>query len=235
MDLESYVQQAVELLGILTQEGEGDTKRPRVTSGMPGHEITQAAGVAFLFSIKAGLGLTASSGKGFVLAKVVGSPGWSAPLLFNATTGGLGISIGYAEVATLTILDTTAAVLEFLKTQVSLESHLSAAVGSRLAGDATEPAFDFKSPKQSLKKFSYSVNKGFMLDASWNGSGITVKDEDQAAIYGSEVTKSDILSGQVKAPPYVSQLYKVLNRLSFFGEHATDVVPGTPVGDMSNH
>lgn len=235
MDLAKNIHKAVELLKVLTRQDEGDTKRPHMTSGMPGHEITQAAGVAFLFSTKAGLGLTASSGEGFVLAKVVGSPGWSAPLLFNASSGGVGISIGYAEVESLTILDTTASVLEFLKTQVSLESHLSAAIGSRLAGDVSEPALDFKNPKQSLKKFTYSVDKGFMVDASWNGSGITVKDEDQAHIYGPGVAKSDILSGQVKAPPYVSELYKALNRLSFFGEHGTDVVPGTPVHDSSSH
>lgn len=30
----------------------------------------------------------------------------------------------------------------------------------RLAGDASEPALDFKHPTQSLKKFSYSVTKG---------------------------------------------------------------------------
>lgn len=38
-----------------------------------------------------------SYGTGFVLAKVNEKPGWSAPLPFSVTTGGLGFTIGYSE------------------------------------------------------------------------------------------------------------------------------------------
>jgi len=158
--LEIHAKQAIDLLAQLTRKEEGDSKRPHLTGGLDGNEIAQAAGVAFLFSRKGGVGVTLSMGTGFVIAKVHGKPGWSAPLLFSATSGGLGVSLGYAEVETLTILDTSAAVHEFLKTQVSLDSHLSVALGKRLAGDASETAVDFTSPKESLRKFSYSVNKG---------------------------------------------------------------------------
>lgn len=89
-----------------------------------------------------------SHGSGFVLAKLSGKPGWSAPLPFGVTTSGVGVTIGYSEVGrdipqiesslahagpgqrwnltvhldaqvdTLMVLDTAEAVQEFLKTQV---------------------------------------------------------------------------------------------------------------------
>lgn len=229
MELEARIQQAVLLLQDLTRQDESSesgTKRSYLTSNLPAHEIQRAAGVAFLFSSKAALGITASKGHGFVLAKVEGSPGWSAPLLFSVFAGGLGISIGYAEVATLTILDTKEAVLEFLKPQVSLDSHLSVAAGSRLAGDASESAINLTAPRLSLKKFSYSVNKGVMIDASWNGASITVNDEDQQKIYGPGVTKLDVISGLVKPPQYTMEVYKALNRIQFVAQSTADILTG---------
>lgn len=41
---------------------------------------------------------TAYANARLVLSQVAGKPGWSAPLLFNVTSGGLGLSLGYAEV-----------------------------------------------------------------------------------------------------------------------------------------
>lgn len=220
--LEIQAKKAVDLLDQLTHKAEGDAKRPHLTGGLNGSEIAQAAGVAFLFSRKGGVGVTLSMGTGFVIAKVPGKPGWSAPLIFRVTSGGLGVSLGYAEVETLTILDSTAAVQEFLKTQVSLDSHLSVALGARMAGDASETAVDFTAPRESLKKFSYSVNKGMMLDASWNGSGISLNDEDQVAMYGEGVSKEDILAGKVNPPEFLTELYGALNRLAYFGDSPTD-------------
>ena len=53
--------------------------------------------------------------------QVPGSPsGWSAPLLFEASSLGLGATAGFSKVSTMLVLDTAQAVLDFLHTQVSL-------------------------------------------------------------------------------------------------------------------
>lgn len=53
--------------------------------------------------------------------------------------------------------------------QVSLDSHLNFSAG-KYSADASETALDVRHPGNSWKRFSYSVSKGAMLDASWNGA-----------------------------------------------------------------
>ena len=55
-----------------------------------------------------------------VAVQVPASPsGWSAPLLFEASSLGLGATAGLSKVSTLLVLDTPQAVSDFLHTQVS--------------------------------------------------------------------------------------------------------------------
>lgn len=220
--LEQLTNDATPTEGVPVEEGAKPEAKHRVHGllGLKGEEISTASGIAFVFSKKAGLGLSVSHGSGFVLAKLSGTPGWSAPLPFHVTTSGLGVTIGYSEVDTLMILDTAEAVQEFLNTQVSLDSHLNFSAGSAVGANASEMALDVRHPANSLKRFCYSVSKGAMIDASWNGAGISVRDEDIKQLYGAEATRADVLAGKMQPPQSLSQLYAALNRLSFFAANA---------------
>ncbi len=54
----------------------------------------------------------------------------------------------------------------------------SVAAGSKFGADASETALDITSPGQSFKRFSYSVAKGVMIDASWNGEVTRLRVKD---------------------------------------------------------
>lgn len=152
--------------------------------------------------------------------KVAGkSGGWSAPLPISVTSSGIGITIGYTEIDSLIVLDSEEATREFLKTQVSLDSHLTLAAGSKLSADASETALDIRNPGNSFKRFSFSVSRGVMVDASWNGAGFSVKDDQVQQLFGEGVTREDVLSGKVPSPPAMTQLYGSLNRAAFFASN----------------
>jgi sodium-coupled neutral amino acid transporter 10 len=227
-DIDAQCAKAIATLDQLTNaatpvEGvpaEDKQKHVHGTLTLKGDEISHAAGIAFVFSKKAGLGLSVSHGSGFILAKLDGKPGWSSPLPFHVTTTGVGVTIGYSEVDTLMVLDSAEAVQEFLKTQVSLDSHLNLSAGSALGANASETALDVRHPGNSFKRFCYSVSHGAMIDGSWNGAGISVKEEDIKQLYGSEARREAVLAGEVQPPPAATRLYAALNRLSFFASNA---------------
>jgi lipid-binding SYLF domain-containing protein len=96
-------------------------------------EFKAAAGLAFTFVKKFGMGITVDSGHGFVLAKVVGPEGapvrWSAPLFITITGGGVGGTVGMAEVNTCVVLTTPDAVQRFGHASSDWGPGMSAAVG----------------------------------------------------------------------------------------------------------
>lgn len=79
------------------------------------------------------MGITVDSGHGFVLAKVVGPDGspmrWSAPLFITITGGGVGGTVGMAEVNTCVVLTTPDAVQRFGHASSDWGPGMSAAVG----------------------------------------------------------------------------------------------------------
>lgn len=79
------------------------------------------------------MGITVDSGHGFVLAKVVGADGspvrWSAPLFITITGGGVGGTVGMAEVNTCVVLTTPDAVQRFGHASSDWGPVMSAAVG----------------------------------------------------------------------------------------------------------
>lgn len=75
--------------------------------------------------------------------------------------------------------------------RVSLDSHLNLSAGSAVGANASETALDVRHPANSLKRFCYSVSKGAMIDASWNGAAAILQ---QSSFRGPE---SDLV-------PYIS-------------------------------
>lgn len=193
---------------------------PRGTESMPLSELHFCKGLAFTFVRKGGIGLSFEQGHGFVIAKLPGdsagpentpSWSWSAPLFIDCYAGGLGLTLGYTEIESVMVLDTEEAVQAFLRTQVALDTDISAAAGSYAAAHLPATAANLTNIKLSDKTFTYSIAKGAMIDVSLTGMGYTLDTNMNTALYGPGVTPQAVLEGGVEPPEGMKALYEVLD------------------------
>ncbi|KAK9839453.1 hypothetical protein WJX81_003126 [Elliptochloris bilobata] len=202
---------------------------------IPPSEFRKCAGVAFVFSYKAGLIVSFQHGQGFLLRKLGEQSGaqtrWSAPLLFTVNAAGAGATLGVSEIASVIVLDTPEACDAFLKTQVTLDAELGAAAGSH-GGQVDVMAANVTCPRESFHSFSYSrVSRGLMVDVSWNGVGVRVDNDANELLYGDGVAPAAILHGGVAQPlNLMAPLLKVLANLRAFSPFAA--LSHIPIADV---
>jgi lipid-binding SYLF domain-containing protein len=172
--------------------------------GIPPSVIKAARGVAILTVTRAGFIGSARAGTGVVLART--EKGWSAPSAIG--TGGLGVGFqaGVDITEFVIILNTPAAVEAFAKQgNVTLGGNLSVAAGplgrTAEAGVALQAAM-----------YSYSRSQGLFAGVSLEGTGISTRDDANAAYYGKPVTAGEILSGKVPPPAGTRNLMAALSK-----------------------
>ncbi len=167
---------------------------------------------------KGGFGLSYEQGRGFVVAKLPAtapaSPShpwtWSAPLFVTVAAGGLGATLGYAVIDSVTILDTPEAVTSFKHRSTEVDTSLTAAAGpAAIALPATVGNLSNRS--LSDKEFTYSVAKGLMVDVSFTGATFAVDAARNAAAYGELASPAAVLEGGLNPPPAMGRLYEALD------------------------
>ncbi|KAL4858995.1 Subtilisin BL [Chlorella vulgaris] len=177
---------------------------------LPASEFKAAAGLAFTFVKKFGMGITVDSGHGFVLAKVVGPEGapvrWSAPLFITITGGGVGGTVGMAEVNTCVVLTTPDAVQRFGHASSDWGPGMSAAVG-KVAGHTSVPGTDSAFAEDTRP---YSTCKGLIVDFSYQGVSYKLADKVNSTLYSDVASPEAILGGKVEPPASFKPLYDAL-------------------------
>ncbi|KAL3674777.1 hypothetical protein V7S43_000706 [Phytophthora oleae] len=166
-------------------------------SAIPAEMIQNAAGLAFLTVIKAGMIWTGKMGTGVVVARLEDGS-WSPPSGIGTAGLGFGAEIGGEIIDFLIVLGSPSAVKTFKKgTQVSVGAGLDLAVGpvGRSAGASVNAGGGGVSGN-----YTYSHAKGAFAGVGLHGSTFMVRGEMNSQFYGRKVTPSEILSGQV-APP----------------------------------
>lgn len=171
---------------------------------IPPAVMRAAKGLAILTVTRAGFIGSVRGGTGVVVART--EKGWSGPSAIG--TGGLGVGFqAGAEVSEFVIvLNTPAAVDAFAKqANVTLGGNLTIAAGpvgrSAEAGLALQAAM-----------YSYSRSQGFFAGVSLEGTGISTRDNVNAAYYGRPVKAEEILSGKVQPPAGAQKLLAVLSK-----------------------
>jgi SH3 domain-containing YSC84-like protein 1 len=172
--------------------------------GIPPAVMRAARGLAILTVTKAGFIGSVRGGTGVVVQRL--AKGWSGPSAIG--TGGLGVGFqAGAEISEFVIvLNTPAAVDAFAKQgNVTLGGNLTVTAGpvgrSAEAGVALQAAM-----------YSYSRSQGLFAGVSLEGTGISTRDEPNAAYYGRPVTADEILSGKVQPPAGAGNLLAVLSK-----------------------
>ena len=189
-------------------------------------ELHNCAGLAFTTVSKGGFGLSYTHGRGFVIAKYpsdIVSTGtdivprlpwtWSAPLFITVNASGLGATVGYAEIDSITILDNVAAVKSFTKNVVEVDTDINAAAGGAAAASLPATAVNLSDPDLSDKRFTYSVAKGAIVDVSLTGVAYNVDTSRNEAAYGTLVTPATVLEGGVRPPQSMNELYRELDKI----------------------
>jgi lipid-binding SYLF domain-containing protein len=186
---------------------------------MPLEELHFASGLAFSSIFKAGAGISISHGRGFVISKLPSDSNqtvppytWSAPFFIKANAAGIGLTIGYANIDSVVILDTPEAVKSFKSNVVEFDTEVTGAAGS--AAGASLPATAVKISHNSLtdKEFTYALAEGALVDVSLNGVVYTVDDARNEAVYGQMASPAAILEGGVQAPAAMSPLYAAIDQ-----------------------
>jgi lipid-binding SYLF domain-containing protein len=171
--------------------------------GIPPAVMRAARGLAILTVTKAGFIGSVRGGRGVVVQRL--AKGWSGPSAIGTGGVGVGFQAG-AEISEFVIvLNTPAAVDAFAKQgNVTLGGNLTVTAGpvgrSAEAGVALQAAM-----------YSYSRSQGLFAGVSLEGTGISTRDDTNAAYYGRPVTADEILSGKVQPPAGARTL---LDRLS---------------------
>jgi lipid-binding SYLF domain-containing protein len=195
-------------------------------------ELHFCSGLAFTSITKAGAGLSFAHGRGFVIAKLPSDKAttstpqqqyqqrssqivpwtWSAPLFINVNAGGVGLTLGYAEIDSITILDTPEAVASFKNSVVELDTDVTAAAGASAGTSLPATAVNISHTELSDREFTYSLAQGGVLvDVSLNGVAYTVDNARNEAMYGIMTSPAAILEGGVHPPAVMSELYGAID------------------------
>ncbi|CAI5743487.1 unnamed protein product [Hyaloperonospora brassicae] len=181
-------------------------------AAIPAELIQNAAGLAFLTVVKAGMIWTGKLGTGVVVARLEDGS-WSPPSGIGTAGIGVGAELGGEIIDFLIVLGSPRAVQTFKRgTQVSVGAGLDLAVGpvGRTAGASVNAGGGGVSGN-----YTYSHAKGAFAGVGLHGSTFMVRGEMNSQFYGRKVTPNEILSGQVAPPPgSCDVLFEAIRRAS---------------------
>jgi lipid-binding SYLF domain-containing protein len=173
-------------------------------SAIPPAVMRAARGLAILTVTKGGFIGSVRGGTGVVVQRT--EKGWSGPSAIGTGGVGFGFQAGAQVSELVIILNTPAAVDAFAKQgNFTLGGNLSVTAGP--IGRDAEASVGLQAAM-----YSYSRSQGLFGGLSVEGTGISTRDDVNAAYYGKPVTAEEILSGKVQPPAGARALLAVLGK-----------------------
>ncbi len=162
--------------------------------GIPEEVLEHARCVAVVpHMIKGGFVFGAENGRGVATCRTAN--GWSAPAFFAITGGSWGLQIGVEGVDLVMIIQNERGMQHLINSHFQLGGDASAAAGP--VGRHASADVDWKLNTEIL---TYSRARGAFAGLTLTGASIRRDEESTVAIYGSEVSTSRILKGEVAVP-----------------------------------
>lgn len=162
--------------------------------GIPEEVMKSAQCVAIVpHMIKGGLGIGAEHGRGVATCKEAN--GWSAPAFFSLSGGSFGFQIGAEGVDLVMLVMNQNGMQALMKDKFQVGGDASAAAGP--VGRDAAASTDWK----AHPILTYSRAKGAFAGATVNGAVLTKDNGATTAMYGSDVSTQQLLSGGTPAPP----------------------------------
>ena len=177
---------------------------------VPSDLLSKAHCVAIIPGVKkVGLGLGGKYGKGVITCRGQGGNGWTGPSTVRIEGGSVGFQIGGSSTDVILLVMNKKGKDKLLASKVTLGAE--AAVAGGPVGRSAQAQTDAQMHAEIL---SYSRSRGAFAGISLEGATLRPDNDDNKAIYGKEVTPTDILSGKVAGPASTKVLSAALTKYS---------------------
>lgn len=182
--------------------------------GIPQDLLEKAQCVGIIPGMKrAGFVVGGNYGKGVVLCRE--GTGWTAPDMVRVEGGSLGFQIGAGETDVVFIVMNQHGMSKLMEDKFTVGADASA-----MAGPVGRSASANTDAQMHAEILSYSRARGVFAGIALNGSTMRPDKEDNAALYGKDVTQREILTGKVRHPSEAVPLYTALKRYAPMKESA---------------
>lgn len=181
------------------------------------HNLLQSARcVAIVPSdVKFAFFLGGDYGKGLATCRT--GNGWSAPVFLKVEGGSFGFQFGGSSTDIVLLFMNNQALQHLLQTKFKLGAGASVAAGP--VGRSTAAATDIGMHAEIL---SYSRSRGIFAGVSLNGNVVKADSNADRAMYGTDVTRQEIIDGKEPAPaaakPLVHELAHYSNQQVHTGQ-----------------
>jgi len=148
-------------------------------------------------------------GRGFAVCRNPRASGWTAPAPVRMEGGSVGFQLGASSTDLIMLVMNRHGMNQLLQDKFTLGADASVAAGpvGRTANAKTDVRLD-------AEILSYSRSKGLFAGVALNGATLRPDHDEDARLYGKNVTNAQILHGGVPAPPAAHPLVAELDRYS---------------------
>lgn len=144
-------------------------------------------------------------GKGVVTCRT--DKGWSAPLFLSLGGGSLGFQIGGSSTDLVLVFRGREGLQKLLSDKFKIGGDVTAAAGP--VGRHAAASTDIELHAQIL---TYSRSRGAFAGISLNGAVMQPDESGNAAMYGHEANREDILDGKVAVPNEATALVQAIDK-----------------------
>lgn len=176
--------------------------------GIPQEILEKAECVGIVPGLKrAGFVVGAKYGKGVVVCREGTARAWSAPATIRVEGGSVGLQIGAGETDLVFVIMNQGGMNKILEDKFTFGGDAAAMAGP--VGRSAEAQTDAQLHAEIL---SWSRARGAFAGITLTGSTMRPDKDDNRALYGSDVSQREILTGKVRPPAAAQPLYAALNK-----------------------
>jgi lipid-binding SYLF domain-containing protein len=176
--------------------------------GIPSDLFAKAYCVVVIPSMKkGGFIFTAKYGKGYASCRRPSGTGWTGPAAMRAEGGGFGLAIGGSETDIIMLVMSQKGMQGLLASKFTLGGDASVAAGP-VGRDATAQT----DASMRADILSWSRSRGVFGGLSLEGGTLRADSDTNKALYGSDVSNANILTGKVQSPAEASTFLATVQR-----------------------
>jgi len=177
--------------------------------GIPQDLLQKSACIVVVPGLKKGAFIVGGKfGRGFIVCRK-GGAGWSAPAAVKVEGGSVGFQIGGSETDVVLLVMNQGGVKKLLASKFTVGADANAAIGP--VGRDSSAATDAQLHAEIL---TYSRSRGAFAGVSLEGATLRPDQDANEELYGKKMSNSDVVLGDVQAPPAAGKLLGELNKYS---------------------
>jgi lipid-binding SYLF domain-containing protein len=180
--------------------------------GLPTSILDKADCVLIFPSVKkVAIGIGGSYGRGELVCRKGSdmSGSWGAPAMYSLDQGSLGVQLGSTATDFVLVVMSHKGVEQIMNGKTKLGGNAAAA-----AGPTGAQATGYNADAMKVDVLTYSRSKGLFAGVSLEGASMDTDHDANKALYGKEITTSEIISGSVPTPDSAHSLISLLDHSS---------------------